>query len=447
MSFKTTYNNYSKSFTEKKLSILKNIAKKNTSQKKISYLHSINYSTFNLNSLINSNLKKYTTTIRKYHIFIINSIIFDQRIHKVAVFKNNLLWDESSEFLKRFYKIRESIERIPKISEYYENYTLFPPVYFGLEGLIIIIMNKWTKRKKKYLEYIEDHEEEKKEINKRRKDVSFEPLINPSLFNNLTSSKSNISKNTLDFSKLENEPNKKCLKSKINDYNNEITINNKNKKIEDISSLSFSEIINDLSSHYSIKINSNAKESNKDNNKKDKDNNNNKTKVNDKKYKKTINNNTTNKKINKKESINDLNANKTRNTLLNKTNNNNKSNNINKLSQKKNTNSPRKKIKISLNKKNNKFTLSNNNTNLIKRNNNNLPLPFEKYQKKFMNTENQLYKKKDLPINGGGPTNIKINNKGTIHVNTISNYLTEKNKIISNNLLQKEESSSIKKTS
>ena len=448
MSFKTTYNNYSKSFTEKKLSMLKNIAKKNTSQKKISYLHSINYSTFNLNSLINSNLKKYTTTIRKYHIFIINSIIFDQRIHKVAVFKNNLLWDESSEFLKRFYKIRESIERIPKISEYYENYTLFPPVYFGLEGLIIIIMNKWTKRKKKYLEYIEDHEEEKKEINKRRKDVSFEPLINPSLFNNLTSSKSNISKNTLDFSKLENEPNNKCLKSKINDYNNEITINNKNKKIEDISSLSFSEIINDLSSHYSIKINSNAKESNKDNNKKDKDNNNNnKTKVNDKKYKKTINNNTTNKKINKKESINDLNANKTRNTLLNKTNNNNKSNNINKLSQKKNTNSPRKKIKISLNKKNNKFTLSNNNTNLIKRNNNNLPLPFEKYQKKFMNTENQLYKKKDLPINGGGPTNIKINNKGTIHVNTISNYLTEKNKIISNNLLQKEESNSIKKTS
>ena len=80
------------------------------------------------------------TTIRKYRIFIINSIIFDQRIHKVAVFKNNLLWDESSEFLKRYYKKKESTERIPKISEYYEKYTLFPPIYFGLEGLIVIII-------------------------------------------------------------------------------------------------------------------------------------------------------------------------------------------------------------------------------------------------------------------------------------------------------------------
>ena len=162
MSYKTTYNNYSKSLTEKKLSILKNITKKNSSLKENSNFYSTINSPFNINTLIKTNLKKYTTITQKYHIFIINSIIFDQRIHKVAVFKNNLLWDESSEFLKRFYKIKESIERIPKISEYYENYTLFPPVYFGLEGLILIIMNKWTKRKKKYLEYLEDHEEEKK---------------------------------------------------------------------------------------------------------------------------------------------------------------------------------------------------------------------------------------------------------------------------------------------
>ena len=444
MSYKTSYNAYSKSFTEKKITALKNIAKKNTSLKEKSYLYPINYSPFNINLLINTNLKKYTTTIKKYHIFIINSIIFDQRIHKVAVFKNNLLWDESSEFLKRFYKIKESIERIPKISEYYENYTLFPPVYFGLEGLIIIIMNKWTKRKKKYLEYLEDHEEEKKEKNKRKKDISFEPLINPSLFNNITSSNLNISKNTLDFTKLENESNNKnaCFKCKINDYNKEKSINNKDKKKEDISSLSFSEIINDLSSHYSIKINSDYKENNKDNHKKDKEN---KNKDNDKKYKKNINNNI-NKKISKKESINEINVNKTRNTFSNKINNNNKLSNINKLSQKKNINSPRKKIKISLNKKNNKFILSNNNTNLIKRNNNNLPLPFEKYQKKFMNTENHLYKNKDLP-NNGGPTSTEINNKGTIRVNTISNYLSEKNKIINNNILPKEESNSIKKTS
>ena len=439
MSYKITFNNYSKSFTEKKISI-KNIAKKNTSLIEKSYLYSNICSSFNINSLINANLKKYVTSIKKYHIFIINSIIFDQRIHKVAVFKNNLLWDESSEFLKRFYKSKESIERIPKISEYYENYTLFAPVYFGFEGLIVIIMNKWTKRKKKYLEYLEDHEEEKKEKNKKKKDISFEPLINPSLFN-ITSSKINISKNTLDLSKLENESNYKNngLKSKI-DYNKEINFNNKNKKKEDLSSLSFSEIINDLSSHYSIKINNDTKEKNKDKNKNDKDKEkDSKTKDTDKRYKKNLNNNNTNRKQNKKESLNEININKTKNTFSNKISNN-------KQSQKKNIYSPRKKIKICLNKKNNKFILSSNNTNLIKRNNNNLPLPFEKYQKKFMNTENQLYKKKDLPINGG-PISTKINNKGTIRVNTISNYLTEKNKIINSNILQKEDSNSVKKTS
>ena len=35
-------------------------------------------------------------------------------------FKNNLIWNETSEFLKRYYKKKETIERIPKISEYYE---------------------------------------------------------------------------------------------------------------------------------------------------------------------------------------------------------------------------------------------------------------------------------------------------------------------------------------
>jgi hypothetical protein len=204
--------------------------------------------------MIYKNLKKYSTSKKKYNKFIINSIIFDYRIHKVAVFKNNLLWDESSEFLKRFYKNNESSDRIPKISEYYEKYTLFSPVYFGLEGLIVIIMNKWTKKKKNYLEYIEDHEEEKK---KSKLKESFEPLINSSSLNNLASSKSLISKNTLELTKFENESkqslinNNKFSASK-NNKNNKDKIKNKNENI------SFTDIMNDLSSSYSVIINSDS---------------------------------------------------------------------------------------------------------------------------------------------------------------------------------------------
>ena len=184
---------------------------------------------------------KYSTNKKIYNKFIINSIIFDQRIHKVAVFKNNLLWDESSEFLKRFYRKKESCERIPKISEYYEKYTLFPPVYFGLEGLIIIIMNKWTKKKKNYLEYIEDHEEEKK---KSKIKESFEPLINYSSLDNINS-KSLVSKNTLELTKFENDSKislfdeNKFSSSKKNKQKNNNNINN-NK----IKNITFYKIIN-----------------------------------------------------------------------------------------------------------------------------------------------------------------------------------------------------------
>ena len=172
-----------------------------------------------------------------------------------------------SEFLKRFYKMKESKDRIPKISEYYEKYTLFAPIYFGLDGLVILIMNKWTKRKKNYLEYVEDHEYESSI--KSKKESNFEPIIKSSLINELSPTKSLVSKNTLDLTKYEIESSskknksKEILKSLV--FNKEFTIQkiessemNKikiKKKFEEIDikkSLSFSEILDDLSSNYSV---------------------------------------------------------------------------------------------------------------------------------------------------------------------------------------------------
>ena len=432
MSSKAAYNTNPKSLKDKKISILKNKTSKNIYLKDNYNIcpKTPNQFFFWNNSAIQKNLKKYSTSERKYRIFIINSIIFDHRIHKVAVFKNNLLWDESSEFLKRFYRIRESIERIPRISEYYEKYTLFPPVYFGFEGLIVIIMNKWTKRKKNYLEYLEDLEDETEGKNKKNKNISFEPLISPSLLNNKASSKSIISKNNLDLSRLDNDSNKKTLP------NNKLS--NKN---DDMNSLSFSEIIDDLSSSYSIIINNNSNE-NTDNNLNSKSHN-----KQDKKLKKNLNNNA-NKKQNKKEGRNEINVNinKQGNTYTSIINNNSKIS-MTKVSQIKTMNSPKKKIKICLNKKNNKFGIGTNGNNIIKRNNNNLPFPSQvkKYQKQIMKTDNHLFEKQDVPIYG--IVNKNNNNKGAIRVNTISNYITEKNQNVNKNMTQlKEESNSTKKT-
>ena len=423
MSHKKAFISHMKSLTEKKYSFMNKSTKISTQLNDFQKLENQPLTSIVLYKITFKNLKKYTTTKRTYNKFIINSIIFDHRIHKVAVFKNNLLWDESSEFLKRFYKEKESKERIPKISEYYEKYTLFPPVYFGLEGLIVIIMNKWTKKKKNYLEYVEDHEEDKKKIKTKE---SFEPLINSSSLNNITSSnKSFISKNTLELTKFENESKKSLMNKNKNDNKNK---NHANKEKNKIDNLSFSDIMDDLSSNYSVIINTDR--INYDN--------------------KDIHNVKEQQKIKK---LSNKDIDKTRNLFylnkktLNISNNNNKTNfNITakKLNVKNAEYSPRKYVKISLNKKNNKLNIKNNNPNIIFRNNNNFNMPIpsvKKYQKRFMNTEN--IKKINL-IN-------KNISKGTIRVNTISNYIqNNKNKVgnENNNILQnndKEHSASLKK--
>ena len=424
MSHKKAFISHMKSLTEKKYSFMNKSTKISTQLNDFQKLENQPLTSIVLYKITFKNLKKYTTTKRTYNKFIINSIIFDHRIHKVAVFKNNLLWDESSEFLKRFYKKKETKERIPKISEYYEKYTLFPPVYFGLEGLIVIIMNKWTKKKKNYLEYVEDHEEDKKKIKTKE---SFEPLINSSSLNNITSSnKSFISKNTLELTKFENESKKSLMNKNKNDNKNK---NHANKEKNKIDNLSFSDIMDDLSSNYSVIINTDR--INYDN--------------------KDIHNLKEQQKIKK---LSNKDIDKTRNLFylnkktLNISNNNNNKTNFNitakKLNVKNAENSPRKYVKISLNKKNNKLNIKNNNPNIIFRNNNNFNMPIpsvKKYQKRFMNTEN--IKKINL-IN-------KNISKGTIRVNTISNYIqNNKNKVgnENNNILQnndKEHSASLKK--
>ena len=184
-------------------------------------------------NIITNNLRKYQTTQEKYNILIIHSIVFDQKNHLVTEFKNYLLWDETSEFLKRYYKKNESKGRIPKISEYYEKYTLFAPVYFGLNSEIILIMNKFCKRKRKYLEYIEDHEDDYKDNNNKNKNENFEPIIKPELLEN-SRTNSIITNKTID---LTNYKENSKLNMSFNELIDNLSISNiiknskKNKKI------------------------------------------------------------------------------------------------------------------------------------------------------------------------------------------------------------------------
>ena len=83
-------------------------------------------------------LLKYFTIPLIYEINIINNIIYNEKSHIVAKFKDYLILDDTSEFLKRYYKNYESGVRLPKFFEYYETYSKIFPNYTGLpEGQYI----------------------------------------------------------------------------------------------------------------------------------------------------------------------------------------------------------------------------------------------------------------------------------------------------------------------
>ena len=212
------------------------IIKSNSSKEKIkktkkTLLNNINNKKSLSNLLLNAekkmilNLKKYNVTNDSYNKKIITDIIYDERKHIVSEFKNYLLWDETSDFLKRFYYKYESKNRLPKINHYYEKYTLFPPVYFNLDD-IVKIMLKNVRRKKRYLEMIEENEDNiYNNINcKKKENKDFNQIINPSDITQTFSLKTfkNITlTNSLNSFNFENEISSKDLGQVINKFINE----------------------------------------------------------------------------------------------------------------------------------------------------------------------------------------------------------------------------------
>ena len=183
-----------------------------------------------------SNLKKYNVNEDMYNKKIINDIIYDENKYIVSEFKN-YLFDENNDFLKRFYYLHESINRLPKINYYYETYTLFPPVYFCLDDLVKIMI-KNVKRKKKYLEMIEEMEDNNDNSFKKEEKKEFKQIINPKdISNTMTFDPSTINNIEINSFLNQNENDNNNLKDFdqivnfiLNDNENESIVDNKKNK-------------------------------------------------------------------------------------------------------------------------------------------------------------------------------------------------------------------------
>jgi hypothetical protein len=128
-----------------------------------------------IKKVINKSLQSYNCDNKTFCNKIINDIIYDEKKHIVSVFKDYLLWDEGSDFLKRYYFIAESTVRIPKISAYYQMYTAIKPVYFNL--VCFKVMIKHVRKLRKYLEQMEENEEKVASKHNKAKENNFSKLV------------------------------------------------------------------------------------------------------------------------------------------------------------------------------------------------------------------------------------------------------------------------------
>ena len=113
---------------------------------------------------------KYYIDQFTYGTIIITNIIYNEKSNIVATFKDYLIIDDLSEFLKRYYTKIESSIRLPRFYEYYETYSRIYPNYTALPEAKYIYKNIHKKQKMiDQQQEIEESEERKKENNKNKK--------------------------------------------------------------------------------------------------------------------------------------------------------------------------------------------------------------------------------------------------------------------------------------
>lgn len=116
-----------------------------------------------LQSVIKTNLnKKYLTSRDYYNGKVVTDIIYNECTNVVSVFKDYLILDDVSEFLKRPYNKQECIERLPKVIDFYEKYSKVFPNYINLPESKFMFKN--IERKQRHID------EKQRAIGKIQKD-------------------------------------------------------------------------------------------------------------------------------------------------------------------------------------------------------------------------------------------------------------------------------------
>ena len=103
-----------------------------------------------------------------YNVKIINDIIYNENTHIVSVFKDYLILDDISEFLKRRYASLETKPRLTKIYEFYDKYSKVFPNYVVLPESKYMFKN--IERKQRMIDERQKYKTNKEKKSKEREE-------------------------------------------------------------------------------------------------------------------------------------------------------------------------------------------------------------------------------------------------------------------------------------
>ena len=95
----------------------------------------------------NNLLLHYSKFEYSYSCLCINNLMFNEHCQVVARFKDFLILDDMTEFLRRFYTKKELKKRLIKIFNFYESYSKIFPNYMILPESIYLYRNIRRKQK------------------------------------------------------------------------------------------------------------------------------------------------------------------------------------------------------------------------------------------------------------------------------------------------------------
>ena len=138
--------------------------------------------------------KKFNQMYKKmpseYNSYKISNIMFNDKTHLVSTFKEHLIMNDRAEFLKRYYMLYESFQRLPKFFEFYDLYSKNFPNYTSIEEGKYFYKN--IQQKQRVINTIEKIELEnkmnKKNINKKDKNNNDDKVFSTNVIDSLLNS-------------------------------------------------------------------------------------------------------------------------------------------------------------------------------------------------------------------------------------------------------------------